>query len=277
MNLETRDFRRLSTFIHDELGIKMPETKRTMLAGRLAKRLRALGLASYREYCDYLFEGDGSNELIHLFDVVTTNKTDFFREPSHFDYLTGTVLGELSRRTGAGKRRPLLLWSAGCATGEEPYTLTMVLREHCAAVGDDFSFAITATDISTRALETARRAIYPHERVVPVPPRLRNKYLLRSRDRGSDLVRVVPENRQLVSFQRLNFMDEQFDLPKPFDVIFCRNVIIYFDKETQERLVHKFCRHLQPGGYLFLGHSESLHGLNVPLTPVAPTVYRRAP
>ncbi|HKK02228.1 MAG TPA: CheR family methyltransferase, partial [Desulfuromonadales bacterium] len=255
--------------IHDELGIKMPETKRTMLAGRLAKRLRVLGVASYREYCDYLFEGDGGGELVHLFDVVTTNKTDFFREPSHFDYLTGSVLEKM-------RRRPFHLWSAGCSTGEEPYTLTMVLREYAESVGDDFRFAITATDISTRALETARRAIYPHDRIEPVPPPLRKKYLLRSREHRRELVRMVPENRRLVSFQRLNFMDEQFDLPQPFDVIFCRNVIIYFDKETQERLVRKFCRHLQPDGYLFLGHSESLHGLDVPLVPVAPTVYRRA-
>ncbi|PLX84986.1 MAG: chemotaxis protein CheR [Desulfuromonas sp.] len=276
MNLATKDFQRLSTFIYDNVGIKMPPAKRTMLEGRLAKRLRSLGLKSYGEYCDFLFSDQGQqSELIHMIDVVTTNKTDFFREPSHFDFLSRTALPDLVASLGIGGPRKLRLWSAGCSTGEEPYTLSMVLsefRERQPELGLDFR--IVATDISTRVLEVARRAVYHHDRIEPVPAPLRKKYLLRSRDRQNPLVRVHQDLRTPIRFGRLNFMDPDFGFRERMDVIFCRNVIIYFDKATQERLLQKFCRYLNRGGYVFLGHSESLHGFDVPLEQVAPTVFR---
>lgn len=275
MDLSSKDFQRLSEFIYDELGIKMPETKRSMLTGRLGKRLRALALPSFGAYCDFLFSSEGvEQEMVHLINAVTTNKTDFFREPSHFDYLTGQALPELRRCGLLTAGRKLKLWSAGCSTGEEPYTLAMVLAE-LQAKSPGFGFDILATDISTRVLEVARRAVYPLERIEPVPSALRGKYLLKNRDRNNPMVRIVPELRSRVSFGRLNFMAETFGLREPVDIIFCRNVIIYFDKPTQERLMVKFCRHLRTGGYLFLGHSESLHGYDVPLDQVAPTVYRK--
>ena len=274
MELSRQDFRRLSHFITEELGIKMPDSKRTMLTGRLQKRLRALQLASFADYCDFFFSSEGQErEMVHLIDAVTTNKTEFFREPGHFDYLTRYALPELQRRGRLASGRKLHLWSAGCSTGEEPYTLAMVMAETAAATGCDFE--ILATDISCRVLEVARRAVYPLENVAPVPQPLRKKYLLKNRDRDRPLVRVIPELRSRVRFGRLNFMDEEFGLRDTQDIIFCRNVIIYFDKPTQERLVAKFCQHLNLGGYLFLGHSESLHGYQVPLTQVAPTVYRK--
>ena len=279
MVLKDSDFKRLSTFIYTELGIKMPEVKRTMLTGRLQKRLRTLQLGDFSQYCDFLFSREGmQSELVHLFDAVTTNKTDFFREPAHFDFLVHSALPDLIKRTGAGVRRKLTIWSAGCSTGEEPYTLTMVLREMQEQYPQlPLQFDILATDISTRVLEIARRAVYRQERIEPIPQGLRRKYLLRSRDRQSPMVRIVPENRRMVRFGRLNFMDEDFGLRERMDVIFCRNVIIYFDKSTQENLMRKFCRHLQGGGYLFLGHSESLHGFDLPLEQIAPTVYRKRP
>lgn len=272
MSIPEKDFHRLSGFIYDELGIKMAPAKKTMLEGRLAKRLRALKLPSYGAYCDYLFTETGRHEeMVHLVNAVTTNKTDFFREPAHFTYLTQTVLPEL-----LAQRDSLKVWSAGCSSGEEPYTLAIVLSEFQAAnPALGLRFGILATDISTRVLEMAQRAIYHHDRIEPIPLPLRKKYLLRSRDPDNPVVRIAPPQRKQVTFGRLNFMDADFGLREPMDVIFCRNVIIYFDKQTQEVLINKFCRHLRPGGFLFLGHSESLHGYAVPLVQVAPTVYRK--
>lgn len=275
MILSNHDFQQLSSFIYQNLGIKMPAGKSTMLTGRLSKRLRALSLASFSDYCDFLFSAEGQEqEMVHLINVITTNKTDFFREPSHFAYLTQTALPTLQQAHNFTARNSLKIWSAGCSTGEEPYTLAMVLAE-VQASQPDFKFDILATDISTRVLEIARRAVYPMNLIEPVTPQLRKKYLLRGVNQKNPQVRIVPELRQRVRFGRLNFMDEDFGLPEKVDVIFCRNVIIYFDKETQEKLMVKFCRFLQEGGYLFLGHSESLHGYKTPLVQVAPTIYRK--
>lgn len=272
--LTSSDFQQLSSLIYSELGIKMPETKNTMLTGRLARRLRALGLGTFTQYCQFLFSPKGlEEEMVHLINAVTTNKTDFFREPSHFDYLTRTALTVLQEKQRFSSRRPLRIWSAGCSTGEEPYTLAMVLSDYRASQ-PGFRFGILATDISTRVLEIARRAVYPMERIEPISQQHRKNYLLKGRDQRNPEVRIAPELRNLVRFGRLNFMDEDFGLPEMVDIIFCRNVIIYFDKETQEKLMVKFSRHLNPGGYLFLGHSELLHGYQTPFVQVAPTIYR---
>lgn len=272
-----KDFRRLGEFIEAELGIKMPDVKKTMLECRLQKRLRILGLSSFTEYCDYLFSDAGiESELVHMIDMVTTNKTDFFREPAHFDYLVQDALPELTRSRGAGISKPLAIWSAGCSTGEEPYTLSIVLSEFAERYpGLGFRFFVLATDISSRVLEVAKRGVYDEEKVLPIPLEMRKKYLLRGRDKNKGVVRIVPELRRLVRFRRLNFMEGDFGMREPLDIIFCRNVIIYFDKETQGRLLNRFCRHLIPGGYIFVGHSESLSGLELPLVQVAPTIYRK--
>lgn len=277
VKITDREFTLLSDFIYAELGIKMPYSKKTLLESRLQKRLRAKSIGSFREYCDYLFSEKGAQEeLVHMIDLVTTNKTDFFREDYHFEYLTGVVVPELVRATGAGVRQRLAAWSAGCSSGEEPYTMSMVLSEFAHRhPGLDFDFTIFATDISTRMLEHAADGTYAEERVEPVPEGLRRKYLLRSRDRSKKLVRVIPELRERVRFRRLNFMDDDFGFKEPLDIIFCRNVVIYFDRETQEKLFSKFCRHLRPGSYLFIGHSETLNGFSLPLEKVGPAVYKR--
>jgi len=276
MSLTQRDFDRLSRYIYQELGIKLSDSKRTMLTGRLTKRVRALKLSSISDYCDFVFTEEGQRlERVHLFDVITTNKTDFFREANHFDYLTRTILP--AWQSELSQRRSFKIWSAGCSSGEEPYTMAMVLADYAEKQPTgEFNYEIIATDISTKVLDHAKQAVYHSDRIQPVPAEMRSRYLLRSKDRNNPLVRIAPALRKTIRFGRLNFMDEDFSLPHLMDVIFCRNVIIYFDKKTQERLVCKFCRKLQPGGFLFLGHSESLHGFNVPLTQVAPTVYRLA-
>jgi chemotaxis protein methyltransferase CheR len=255
------------------LGIKLPEAKRNMLSGRLCKRLRALRLDSFSVYCDFVFSPAGQEtEIIHLLDAVTTNKTDFFREPNHFKYLTGTVLPECAAR----RVKQLRVWSAGCSTGEEPYTLAMVLSDYQQSnPGLGFTFDILATDISTRVLDVARKAVYHEDRVVPVPPLFRKKFLLKGTGDNQDLARVCPEQRSRVRFGRLNFMAADFRLPKTQHVVFCRNVLIYFDKKTQESVINKICQYLEPGGFLFLGHSETILGYKVPLVQEAPTVYRR--
>jgi len=248
-----------------------------MLEARLQKRLRHLGMNSCDEYCNYLFSPAGvETELTHMIDVVTTNKTDFFRESSHFEFLVKTALPEIIVKQGAGIWKKLMIWSAGCSTGEEPYTLAMVVSEFAETYpGFSFDCSILATDISTKALATAEEAIYEAERVLPVPEALKKKYLLRSKNRSKGLIRIVPELRRMVRFRRLNFVEDEFGLREKMHIIFCRNVIIYFDKPTQERLLNKFCRHLTPGGYVFMGHSETLQGMDVPLMQVIPTVYRK--
>jgi chemotaxis protein methyltransferase CheR len=269
------NFARLSRLIHDQCGIKMPPHKKNMLEARLRKRLRSLGMATYGQYCDYLFgKGSEEGELVNLIDVVTTNKTDFFREAKHFDFLTEVALPRLLTSCGVGLQRPLRVWSAGCSTGEEPYTLAMVLSEFALA-NPGFDYSILATDISTRVLEKARLAIYREERVEPVPEALKRKYLLRSRDPGKGEVRVVPELRTKVQFRRLNFMEENFRLREPIDIIFFRNVMIYFDRNQQMTLLQRFCGCLTAGRYLFTGHSESLHGMGLPVVQVAPAAYRK--
>ncbi len=273
MNIEL--FNRLSEFIYTESGIKMPLSKKTMLEARLQKRLRTLGVSSFGEYCNYLFSPEGvANELVHMIDVVTTNKTDFFREPQHFEYLVEHALPELINTTGCGMRRPFMIWSAACSSGEEPYTLAMILDQFSMRA-PGFHYQVLGTDISTRMLDKAREAIYDEERTHPVPFELRKRYLMKSRDRAMRQVRIVPELRAQVSYRRLNFMAGDFGMREKMDVIFCRNVLIYFDKTTQEKVINRLCNHLRPGGYLFTGHSETLCGMDVPLETVANTVSRR--
>jgi chemotaxis protein methyltransferase CheR len=268
--MSDKDFRKFSDFIYAEVGIKLPAVKKTMVEARLQKRIRALGTGNHRDYLAYLFSQEGlERELINLIDVVTTNTTDFFREPAHFSYLSETVLPAWFARHGRG--HTLRIWSAGCSLGMEPYTLAMVLSEF-AEKNPGFAARILATDISSQVLQKAVRAVYEEERVEPVPRHLKAKYLLRSKDRSQRLVRIVPRLREMVTFERLNFM-EPFEFKQPFHVIFCRNVVIYFDKPTQEKLFTKFHHVLDRGGHLFIGHSESLAGMNVPFQPVIPTVY----
>ena len=272
--LSDNDFRKFSAYIYDACGIKLPPIKKTMLSARLQKRLRHLKMNSCSTYLEYVLSPQGqAQELHHLIDVVSTNKTDFFREAQHFEALTSVVLPEYFSRL-RHSTRPLRVWSAGCSSGEEPYTIAMVL--------DDFfrkypgrTFSILATDICTQVLDKAREAIYTNEDIQPVPPPFKHRYLMRGKGNRKGSYRVVPELRSMVNFQRLNFMDQEFHIREKIDIIFCRNVIIYFDRPTQEKVLNRLCRYLNPGGFLFMGHSETLNGLRVPLVQAAPTIYRR--
>ncbi len=275
VRMSDKDFARLSEFIRNSCGIRLPPAKKTMLEGRLRKRLRALCIESFERYCEFLFSSAGSqSEFIHMIDVVTTNKTDFFREPDHFDYLSERVLPELVLSHGVGVRKKLNVWSAACSTGEEPYTLAMVLSEFAEGC-PGFYFSILATDISTAVLDKARLGIYDHDRVVPIPMVLRKKYLLKSKEKVKALVRIEPALRNSVRFERLNFLDEEYGIDEPMAIVFCRNVLIYFDRSTQEKLLNRLSQQMISGGYLFVGHSESLHGMDLPLVQTATSIYRK--
>jgi chemotaxis protein methyltransferase CheR len=274
--MTTAEFERLSRFIYTHCGIKMPSVKKTMLESRLQKRLRLLGVGSFRDYCDMLFDSPGGREeLVHMIDAVTTNKTDFFREPTHFSYLSESVLPEFIESVEQQSRPPFTAWSAGCSSGEEPYTLAIVLSEFAAA-NPGFRFSITATDISTRVLAKAQAGIYDENQISMIPAPIKQKYFLRSKDHSKALVRIVPRLRSLVTFQRLNLMDEKCMLIEgSVDALFCRNVIIYFDRDTQRALLSRLCRYLRKDGHLFLGHSETVHGFDLPIVRIASTIYRK--
>jgi chemotaxis protein methyltransferase CheR len=270
--LSDKDFERLSNFIFTEYGIKMPPVKKTMLQSRLHKRLRELNYTDFETYVDYVFSKEGQTEVIHMIDVVSTNKTDFFREPIHFDFLLETALPDFIQKFGT--RRPLKIWSAGCSSGEEPYSLAMTVsefKEEC----PNLDYSILATDISSRILKTGVEAIYKEQKVGVIPVSLKKKYLLKSKNRENPTVRIISPLRKKVVFQRLNFMAEYYDIPDYFDIIFCRNVLIYFDRDTQERVINKLCTKLRPGGYFFLGHSESITNIHVPLQQLRPTIFQR--
>lgn len=267
------DFKRLGAFIHAELGIKMPDAKRGMVESRLRRRLTVLGMTSYSDYCTFLFSPAGmEKELVEFINVITTNKTDFFREGHQFVYLKETALPELME--SGIVRGSFSVWSSACSRGHEPYTLAMVLAEFGRTRGN-LSFHILGTDISTRVLDIAKKAVYDHEEIEPVPLDLRKRYLLRSRDREKRLVRIVPGLRSRVKFRRLNLMDDQYPMVDQMDVIFCRNVMIYFERQTQEALLARLCRHLKAGGYLFVGHSEVIQCRKLPLVNRGASIYRK--
>lgn len=272
--LSHESFERFARFITGELGIKMSDSKMPMLQSRLMRRLREMQIGSLEDYQRHIFSEQGQEELVHFIDAVTTNKTDFFREPQHFDYLVQTALPQLGAVPGREAHWHLKLWCAGCSSGEEPYTLAMVLSEY-AKHHPGFDFSILATDISTKVLDHAQTGIYEESRIDPVPLPLRQRYLLRSNDPSRHLVRIVPELRSKILFRRLNFMDADYGIKDTFEVIFFRNVMIYFDKDTQEAVLRKQCRHLRRDGYLFVGHSESLAGLNLPVSFVDSAVFRK--
>jgi chemotaxis protein methyltransferase CheR len=275
-HLRPADFQRIATLIGNEVGIKLPPQKRLMVEGRLRKRVRARGFESFDAYCNDLFRGDGlGDELPFLINAVTTNKTDFFREPEHFEFLTEKIVPALLAARRA-ERTPLLkLWSAASSTGAEAYTIAMLLADLAADRGD-FRFAVLGTDVSTAVLEQGERAVYPAEMVAPVPRDMQARYILRPRRPGPrPEVRIAPEIRRLVRFAHLNLMDAAYRIDHDVDVIFLRNVLIYFERHDQEAVINRLIGHLRPGGYLLLGHSESMIGGAIAVRQVAPAVFQK--
>ncbi len=248
-----------------------------MVESRLRKRLVSLKIKSYTAYCEYLFSPGGiKKELPEFISQITTNKTDFFREPAHFIYLENQALPALVKDLPPGRPRTINIWCTACSRGHEPYTIAMVASEFANQnLRLSLNFSILGTDISPQVLAASRKAVYPHDEIIPVPLALRKKYLLKSKNRKSNLVRIVPKIRKMVTIKQLNLMNKPLDIKSNFDIVFCRNVMIYFDKKTQDDLLVKICDKLRPNGYLFMGHSEVIQTQNYPLIQVAPTIYMK--
>jgi len=271
--MSDEEFRKLSRFITEQAGIKMPDVKKVMLQSRLQKRLRHLNMTSFKEYVEYVFSEDGlQNELIHMLDVVSTNKTDFFREPVHFEFMEKHILPEYIRQFPA--KQPIKFWSAGCSSGEEVYTIAMTISEF-RKDSPELDYSIFGTDISTNILQKAVDAIYKEEKTTMMPLELKKKYLLRSKERTRKLVRIIPELRKKAVYKRMNLMDDHYPVKETFDVIFCRNVLIYFNRDKQEKVIRQLIEKLRKGGYFFIGHSESIMGMDVPLQQIRPTIFKR--
>jgi chemotaxis protein methyltransferase CheR len=271
LRMDHESFDRLSTYVTREYGIKLPLTKKSMLESRLNKMAKNLGMNSYTQFIDFIFSDEGKQtQLLHVVDLITTNKTDFFREEAHFHFLTGEFLPKYQ---AAGNCNNLNIWSAGCSSGEEPYTLMMVLEEYKKRF-PEITYNLLASDISQRVMQSAYQGIYTLDKMGTISQELKRSYFLRSKT-NPHLLRVKPQYRKKIRYKRINLMDSGFGILKAdYDIIFCRNVLIYFDKEKQEEVIRKFCKHLKPGGLLFLGHSESIMGMQLPLKQIKPTVYQ---
>jgi chemotaxis protein methyltransferase CheR len=245
-----------------------------LVRARLGKRVREKGFKSFREYYRYAEQDPTGDELCALLDAISTNTTHLFREIPHFSYLREVIGRWLADKAWLSRHSSLRIWSAACSSGEEPHSIAMVahdaLRTH-----PSIELKILATDLSLRMLSRARLGLYETHRVGTVPPHLKNRYLNKVQEDGQTYLQIVPELRRIVTFARFNLMTATFPFRHGFDVIFCRNVMIYFDRPTQEALVNKLANHLHEGGYLMIGHSESLSGVNHPLVYVEPAIYRR--
>lgn len=273
LHLTNDDFQAFSNLVRAKAGINLHEGKRELVRARLSRRVRECNFQTFRDYYDFVVSDETGDELIQVLDSISTNLTNFFREPKHFNFMNEKMLPALvAEREKKGPRR-LRIWSAGCSTGEEPYTIAMTVLEFSPRIAD-WDFKILATDISTRVLKSAWEGEYPMDRLRDVPHAQLRKYFTKGTGYRDGWFRVRDEIRNLIVFRRFNLM-ETFPFKHPLDLIFCRNVMIYFDKATQARLVNKFYGALNPGGYLFIGHSESLTGVDHGFKYVQPTVYRK--
>lgn len=273
MELSDRDYMEIAEFVHKTAGINLKDGKKELMRTRLSKRMRALQFKSFRDYFKHVMTDRTGEEIVFLLDALATNLTSFFREPQHFQFMAKKMLPDLEARLKPKGSRRLRIWSAACSSGEEPYTIAMVVLEKNPYFAQGGDFKILATDISTKVLNMAKQGLYGPERVKDIPVQTVNRCFNRvDSGRGEKMYQVKEELRRLISFRRFNLMDP-LPFKGPLDLIFCRNVMIYFDKETIARLVDKYYTVLAPGGYLFIGHSESLSGFKHPFKYVAPCIY----
>lgn len=272
MLVPDEDFVRFQTLIHEEAGIWLAPIKKALLAGRLGRRLRTLGIAAWRDYYELVISDEA--ERVRMLDAICTNETHFFREPRHFEFLAERVFPAWREQADAGRRpHRVRVWSAACSTGEEPYSLAMTLLT---AFPTGWELEVLATDLSTKVLERAERAVWPMEKAAEIPEAHRKAFMLRGFGAQEGLMKAGPEIRSIVRFARVNLVGDWPASP-PFDLVFCRNVLIYFDRAVKARVIERLLGRLHPQGYLFLGHAESLGGLTSQVQPVVPTVYMPAP
>jgi len=263
------DFHKIAALVHGEAGIMLPESKVNLVYSRLAKRLRTIGLRSFRDYCALVESADGADERQAMIAAMTTNVTRFFRESHHFDHLASAVLPDLIAAARRGAK--IRLWSSACSSGEEPYSMALTLLNAMPDAGDH-DILILASDIDTEILARAEDGSYPAARLGDIPVALRGKWL--ETDRGQARFRFGNAVRKLIRFRQLNLLRD-WPLRADYHVIFCRNVMIYFDQPTQNRIWSRFAERMTPGGHLYIGHSERIGGGDLPFSLVAQTTYRR--
>jgi len=266
-----KEFQRFQELIYTTSGIWLSPAKTALLVGRLSRRLRRFGLKSFSEY--YRVVTDDPEEFTQMLDAVSTNETRFFREPGQFEFLEKHILPQWFADAGAGRRsRKIRVWSAGCSTGQEPYSLAMALRHHLPPSAG-WEIEIIATDLSTRVLEMAKSATWEFGKASEIPDHYLKAFMLRGYGEQKGKMKAGPEIRSIIHFSRLNLNDRSYPVSGKFDVIFCRNVLIYFNLETRTRIVRRLLEYLSPEGYLFVGHAESLHTMSGVLRTVVPTIY----
>ncbi|MDH5737094.1 MAG: protein-glutamate O-methyltransferase [Gammaproteobacteria bacterium] len=267
-----KDFERIRGWIREETGIKISDAKRQMVYARLTKRLRALGYTQFKDYLDYLESDERDNELVNFKNAITTNLTSFFREPHHFDFLEKQAFAEIRARALKGARE-IRIWSAGCSTGQEAYSIAATI-DKCFPKRVGWDIRILATDIDTNVLQEAKQAIYPVEKLKDLDD-VQRENIFETVQGDTSVLRVKSHLRQMVVFNQLNLMAPEWPIKRMFDLIFCRNVMIYFDKPTQHQLVSRYWSLLKENGYLLLGHSESLFGLNTRYRLVGKNIYQK--
>jgi len=265
---------RLSPLIESELGIRMPVEKKTLLQNRLLRRVKHHGFERFEDYCDYLFSDEGkANERTAFFNEVTTNKTFFFREYRHFEVLSDRILPENLARPVA-QRAPLRIWSAACSTGEELYSIACIIEEYMRTEGVILSYEIIGSDISTRVLWHAQNAIYDESQINMISPDIIRRYFHAGLDGKENLRRVIPEIRSRVRLRKINLMNLAYPFTQPFDVIFCRNVLIYFSRTDIVQIVDRCAKHLRPGGYFIVGHADSIYGASTKFRRIEPSIFQ---
>ncbi len=269
--LSENDFQRLRDFIYHNFGINILPKKKYLLKNRLIKRLKELEMPGYKEYVDYVLHANSGDEVYKMLNVVSTNKTDFFREPGHFDFVRDTAVPFFTENGYTA----INAWSAGCSSGQEAYSLAMVLQEELEH--DNISnYTIYGNDISIHILDKAVKAVYPYSTAEQIPPAYRRKYLLKSKDKKNPRIRIAPEIRKHTRFLWLNLAQDRYPLPKSFQIIFCRNTLIYFDDRVKEKVINNLTAHLVEGGFLIIGHSESLINIKYNnLQQVSSTIYQK--
>ncbi|WP_157142994.1 CheR family methyltransferase [Brachyspira pilosicoli] len=272
--LTDSEFNELVRIIYDKTRIQMSEHKRALVTSRISKRIRALNMSSFKEYIDYL-KGAPDEEVTNFINAVTTNKTDFFRENKHFEYMKTTFLPHWEKSYKEGKVNNLRIWSAACSTGEEPYTIAMTLHDYFGERFNHYDIKILASDIDTNVLSHACAGIYKEETVETIQTNTLKKYFLKGTGNNAGLYKVKNILQKCISFRQLNFKDEDFDIHTKFDLIFCRNVIIYFDKEFQKELFNKFYRYMKEDSYVFIGHSETLFGISDLFKYISSNIYKK--
>ncbi len=268
-SLGDAEFEYFRNVVYRESGIRLTELKKALVQARLIKRIRQLKMSGFEEYCEYV-QQHYHDELENLINCITTNKTDFFRENRHFEFMKEHLIPLWLEK----KKRHIRIWSAGCSTGEEPYSIAITMREHFPNI-DSADVKILATDIDTDVLEKGRKGVYSLETIADVPLPLAKKYFLRGSGENEGFFKIKDSVKKLIYFRRLNLLDETYPMKGKFDLIFCRNVIIYFDKETQRRLFDAMFGYLEDDGFLFVGHSETLTGLTNRFALVANSIYRK--